>query len=253
MASRIRADVALVERGFFESRAKAREAIEAGLVTADGRPLGKASETLAPDVRIEARAPYPWVSRGGVKLAHALDGFGFDPGGRLCLDIGASTGGFTQVMLARGAVLVIAVDVGHGQLHPSLASDARVVSLEKTDARALRRGMIETAARNLALDADGTMLIACDVSFIGLDKVLPAVLALASPGSELVALIKPQFEAGAARRKGGIIKDAAMHEQICKATADFVTSLEWNVLGIEPSPILGGGGNREFLIGARRA
>jgi 23S rRNA (cytidine1920-2'-O)/16S rRNA (cytidine1409-2'-O)-methyltransferase len=253
MASRVRADVALVERGFFESRAKARTAIEAGLVTADGVRIGKASEPLAPDARVEASAPHPWVSRGGVKLAHALERFGFDPAGRLCLDIGTSTGGFTQVLLARGAGLVIAVDVGHGQLHPSLANDPRVVSLEKTDVRALTRETIERAARDAGLDAARAMLITCDVSFIGLDKILPSALALATPGSELVALIKPQFEAGAGRRKGGVVKNPAVHEQICKDVAQTVTSLGFDVLGIELSPILGGDGNREFLIGARRA
>jgi 23S rRNA (cytidine1920-2'-O)/16S rRNA (cytidine1409-2'-O)-methyltransferase len=148
--------------------------------------------------------------------------------------------------------LVIAVDIGHGQLHPSLASDARVLSSEKTDARALTRDLIANAARPAGLDASRPMLIACDVSFIGLDKALPPVLALAPPASELVALIKPQFEAGAARRKGGIVKDGALHEQICRRVTDLVTSLDWNVLGIEPSPIPGGDGNREFLLGARR-
>src|SRR5437588_4546131 len=160
MASRIRADVALVERGLFESRAKARAAIEAGLVTADGVRVGKPSDALAPDARVAATAPHPWVSRGGVKLAHALDVVGFDAAGRLCLDIGASTGGFTQVLLARGAALVIAVDVGHGQLHASLVGDARVVSLEKTDARALTRGTIEGVARKAGLDANAPMFIA---------------------------------------------------------------------------------------------
>jgi 23S rRNA (cytidine1920-2'-O)/16S rRNA (cytidine1409-2'-O)-methyltransferase len=252
MASRVRADVALVERGFFESRAKARAAIEAGLVAADGITVAKPSEALSPDARVDATAPHPWVSRGGMKLAHALDCFGFNPAGRLCLDIGASTGGFTQVLLARGAALVIAVDVGHGQLHPSLADDPHVVSLEKTDVRALTRETIERAARDAGLDAARAMLISCDVSFIGLDKVLPRALALATPGSELVALIKPQFEAGAARRKGGVVKDAAVHEQVCKDIAQTVTSLGFNVLGIGASPILGGDGNREFLIGARR-
>jgi 23S rRNA (cytidine1920-2'-O)/16S rRNA (cytidine1409-2'-O)-methyltransferase len=252
MASRIRADIALVERGFFESRAKARAAIEAGLVTANGARVAKPSEALAPGAYVEASAPHPWVSRGGVKLAHALAHFGFDPAGRLCLDIGASTGGFTNVLLARGAALVIAVDVGHGQLHASLASDPRVVSLEKTDARTLTRETIEGAARNAGLDANAAMFIACDVSFIGLDKGLPPVLALATRGSELVALIKPQFEAGAGRRKGGVVKDAAVHEQICEDVRQLVTSLGCNVLGMEQSPILGGDGNREFLIGARR-
>jgi 23S rRNA (cytidine1920-2'-O)/16S rRNA (cytidine1409-2'-O)-methyltransferase len=253
MASRIRADIALVERGFFESRAKARAAIEAGLVTADDVRVGKASQALAPEACVEASAPHPWVSRGGVKLAHALEHFGFDPAGRLCLDIGASTGGFTHVLLARGAALVIAVDVGHGQLHRSLASDPRVVPLEKTDARALTGEVIMSAARDAGLEPNTAIMIACDVSFIGLDKVLPPVLALATAGSEVVALIKPQFEAGAGRRKGGVVKDAALHEQICNDVAQHVTALGFDVLGIEASPIRGGHGNREFLIGARRA
>jgi 23S rRNA (cytidine1920-2'-O)/16S rRNA (cytidine1409-2'-O)-methyltransferase len=252
MASRIRADVALVERGLFESRAKARAAIEAGLVIADGVRVGKASEALASTACVEASAPHPWVSRGGVKLAHALERFGFDPAGRLCLDVGASTGGFTDVLLARGAGSVIAVDVGHGQLHARLANDARVISLEKTDARALTAETIVSCARRAGLDASGPMLIACDVSFIGLGKILPPVLALATPSSELVALVKPQFEAGARRRKGGVVKDAAQHERICEEIAQLVTSLGFDVLGIELSPILGGDGNREFLIGARR-
>jgi 23S rRNA (cytidine1920-2'-O)/16S rRNA (cytidine1409-2'-O)-methyltransferase len=252
MASRIRADVALVERGLFESRAKARAAIEAGLVTADGVRVAKPSDALAPDARVAATAPHPWVSRGGVKLAHALDVFGFDPAGRLCLDVGASTGGFTQVLLVHGAALVIATDVGQGQLHASLANDARVVSLEKTDARMLTRETIEDVARQAAIDRNAPMMITCDVSFIGLHKVLRPVLALSTSRSELVALIKPQFEAGAARRKGGIVKDATAQAEICNSIAALVTSLGWDVLGLEPSPILGGDGNREFLIGARQ-
>jgi 23S rRNA (cytidine1920-2'-O)/16S rRNA (cytidine1409-2'-O)-methyltransferase len=252
MASRIRADVALVERGLFESRAKARAAIEAGLVTADGVRVGKPSDALAPDARVAATAPHPWLSRGGVKLAHALDVFGFDPAGRLCLDIGASTGGFTQVLLARGAALVIAIDVGQGQLHASLASDARVVSLEKTDARLLTRETIQTHARKAEMHVDAPMFIACDVSFIGLEKILPPVLALATPGTEMVALIKPQFEAGVGRRKRGVVKDAGQHQQICDDVSKLIEALGWNVIGIEVSPILGGEGNREFLIGARR-
>jgi 23S rRNA (cytidine1920-2'-O)/16S rRNA (cytidine1409-2'-O)-methyltransferase len=252
MVSRMRADVALVERGFFESRAKARAAIEAGLVRADGVCILKASEAVSADARIEAEAPHLWVSRGGVKLAHALDAFGFDPARRLCLDIGASTGGFTQVLLARGAALVLAVDVGRGQLHASLANDPRVISLEKTDARSLTRDMIESASREAGIEDNAPMFIACDVSFIGLERVLPSILPLAAAGSELVALIKPQFEAGAGRRKQGIVRDAAVHQQICGRVATLVESLGWNVIGLEPSPILGGDGNREFLLGARR-
>jgi 23S rRNA (cytidine1920-2'-O)/16S rRNA (cytidine1409-2'-O)-methyltransferase len=251
MASRIRADVALVERGLFESRAKARAAIEAGLVTADGVRVGKPSDALAPDARVAATAPHPWVSRGGVKLAHALDVVGFDPAGRLCLDIGASTGGFTQVLLARGAALVIAIDVGQGQLHATLASDARVLSFEKTDARLLTRETIETHARKAEMHVHAPMFIACDVSFIGLEKILPGVLALATPGTEMVALIKPQFEAGVGRRKRGVVKVAGQHRQVCDHVSKLIEALGWNVIGIEVSPILGGEGNREFLIGAR--
>jgi 23S rRNA (cytidine1920-2'-O)/16S rRNA (cytidine1409-2'-O)-methyltransferase len=252
MASRIRADVALVERGLFESRAKARAAIEAGLVTADGVRVAKPSEALASGARVAATAPHPWVSRGGVKLAHALEVFGFDPAGRLCLDMGAATGGFTHVLLVRGAALVIAIDVGQGQLHASLAKDARVLSLEKTDARMLTREAIEDIARRAAIDSNAPMMITCDVSFIGLNKVLPPVLALSTSRSELVALIKPQFEAGAARRKGGIVKAATVQTEICNSIVALVTSLGWDVLGLAPSPILGGDGNREFLIGARQ-
>jgi 23S rRNA (cytidine1920-2'-O)/16S rRNA (cytidine1409-2'-O)-methyltransferase len=252
MASRIRADIALVERGLFESRAKARAAIEAGLVTADGVHVAKASAALDPNARVEASAPHPWVSRGGVKLAHALDCFGFGPANRLCLDIGASTGGFSQVLLARGAALVIAVDVGEGQLHASLARDPRLVSLEKLDARTLTRDAIERAARAAGVGADASMLITCDVSFIGLEKILPPVLSVATPGSELVALIKPQFEAGAGRRKRGVVKDPAVHQQIGERITQLIEAMGWSVIGIEASPILGGEGNREFLIGARR-
>src|SRR3954447_7174093 len=215
MASRIRADIALVERGLFESRAKARAAIDAGLVKADGVNVSKASAPLSPGARVEASPPHPWVSRGGVKLAYALEHFGFDPAGRPCLDIGTSTGGFTQVLLARGAALVIAIDVGQGQLHATLATDARVLSFEKTDARLLTREMIETHARKAEMHVHAPMFIACDVSFIGLEKILPPVLALATPGTEMVTLIKPQFEAGVGRRKRGVVKDAGQHQQIC--------------------------------------
>ncbi|GAC1553347.1 MAG: TlyA family RNA methyltransferase [Beijerinckiaceae bacterium] len=252
MAARVRADVALVERGLFESRAKARAAIEAGLVVADGVAVAKPSETLSAEAVVRAQTAYPWVSRGGVKLAHGLDHFGFDPSGKVALDIGASTGGFTQVLLARGAAAVIAVDVGHGQLHASLAGEPRVVSLEKIDARALTPEMIEAAAQRAGMEAERPMMVTCDVSFIALEKILPHVLALTAPRCELVALIKPQFEAGAGRRKRGIVKDSDLHDQVCAAIATLVASLGWHVIGIEPSPILGGDGNREFLLAARR-
>ena len=238
-----RADLALVERGFFESRAKAQEAIAAGLVRADGTILRKPSAPIGADTEIEAEAPYPWVSRGGLKLAAALDAFGFDPAGLACHDVGASTGGFTHVLLSRGAAFVTAVDVGHGQLHPSLAHEPRVRSLERTDARSLTRTLLGAAPS----------LITCDVSFISLELVLPAVLPLAAPEARLVALIKPQFEAGRAQTKKGIVRAEAMHERTCVKIEDLLRTLGWQVVGRLPSPIEGGDGNREFLVGATKA
>ena len=241
--TRQRADLALVARGLFESRAKAQEAIAAGLVRADGRPVRKASEPISAQARVEAEAPYPWVSRGGVKCAAALDAFGFDPAGRICLDIGASTGGFTHVLLTRGAARVHAVDVGHGQLHASLRGEPRVVSMEGVDARAL------TAAQLSAPPS----LVVCDASFISLALALPPALALAAPGAELAALIKPQFEVGRAHLARGLVRDATARERACAAISDMLTRLGWTVVGLLPSPITGGDGNVEYLIGARRA
>lgn len=239
---RKRADLVLVERGLFESRARARAAIEAGLVHADGQRVEKASAGIGAGARIEARAPHPWVSRGGVKLAHGLDAFGIDPAGRVCLDIGASTGGFTQVLLARGAARVTAVDVGRGQLHPSLAGEPRLVMLEGTDARALTRCMLAAPE-----------LVTADVSFISLTLTLPVPLALARQGATLVALVKPQFEAGrAALSRGGIVREEADREGACRRVEGFLRDLGWSVLGLVPSPIAGGDGNLEWLIGARR-
>jgi 23S rRNA (cytidine1920-2'-O)/16S rRNA (cytidine1409-2'-O)-methyltransferase len=240
--TRRRADVLLVERSLFESRAKAQAAIEAGLVTANGIPVGRASDQLATDADLKAEAPHPWVSRGGVKLAAALDAFAIDPSGRVCLDLGASTGGFTDVLLTRGAAKVYAVDVGHGQLHPKIADDPRVVSLEGTDARALTRALIP----------DLIDVVAGDVSFISLKLVLPAVTPLLGARADLIALIKPQFEAGREHVKKGIVRDASVHRAVCDDLARFVEALGFHVLGLIPSPILGGEGNREFLIGARR-
>ncbi|MBI2714027.1 MAG: TlyA family RNA methyltransferase [Rhizobiales bacterium] len=238
--SRLRADRLLVERGLFESRAKAQAAIEAGLVRAGERQVRKASEEIAVDAPLHASPAHPYVSRGGVKLAAGLDHFGFDPKGRICLDVGASTGGFTQVLLERGAQRIIAVDVGRGQLHASLRARPEVVSLEETDIRTL------TPAR-LSQPPD---LVVIDVSFISLKLVLPAVLALAASPPELVALIKPQFEAGRAAAKKGVVRDTAIHAAVCADIADFVASLGWRVLGVIPSPIAGGDGNAEFLLGA---
>ena len=201
--------------------------------------------TIAADAPLEVRgADHPWVSRGGVKLAHALDRFGIDPTGRVCLDVGASTGGFTDVLLSRGAARVYAVDVGHGQLAWKLRQDRRVVSLEGVNARYLTTKEIPEPPE----------LIVCDASFIGLETVLPASLALAAPGARLVALIKPQFEAGRAQvGKGGVVRDPEVHAAVCRRIEAWLGALPgWTVLGIEESPITGPEGNREFLIAAAR-
>ena len=238
--SRMRADRLLVERGLFESRAKAQAAIAAGLVIADGVTVRKASDEIAIDAAIDARAAHPYVSRGGVKLAAALDTFGFDPKRRIGLDVGASTGGFTQVLLQRGAARVYAVDVGRAQLHASLRERPDVVSLEQTDIRELK-------PFDPAPD-----LVVIDVSFISLKQVLPSTLKLAASSAQLVALIKPQFEAGRERVKKGVVRDAAVHAAVCDDIAAFVASLGWRVVGLTPSPITGGDGNFEFLLGAMR-
>jgi 23S rRNA (cytidine1920-2'-O)/16S rRNA (cytidine1409-2'-O)-methyltransferase len=235
-----RADAALHARGLFESRAKAREAIEAGLVSVNGSIVKKPSEPIAADAHIVARAAYPWVSRGGVKLAHALDQFGVDPDGRFCLDVGASTGGFTDVLLKRGARHVVAVDVGHGQLHARLRADQRVTSLEGQDARTLTPAHLTEAPS----------LIVIDASFISLSVLLPHVLSLAAPRADLVALIKPQFEAGRGAVKKGVVRDEKIHAQVCARIEGEIEALGWRVLGIVPSPIEGGDGNKEFLIHA---
>ena len=238
-----RADSALHARGFFESRAKAREAIEAGLVTVDGRIVKKPSEPIAADAHIVAQAAYPWVSRGGVKLAHALEQFGVDPDGRFCLDIGASTGGFTDVLLTRGARHVVAVDVGHGQLHARLRGDPRVTSLEGQDARTLIPAHLTEAPS----------LIVIDASFISLSVLLPHVLSRAAPRADLVALIKPQFEAGRAAVKKGVVRDEKTHTQVCARIEGEIEALGWRVSGVVSSPIEGGDGNREFLLHAARS
>lgn len=241
---RMRADRLLVERGHFDTRARAQAAIQAGCVTADGARVARASDRIAPNARIEATAAHPFVSRGGLKLEAGLDAFGFDPAGLSCLDVGASTGGFTDVLLRRGAVRVCAVDVGRGQLHASLRDDARVVSLEGTDIRGLNAATLPFAPA----------LTVIDVSFISLRLVLPAVMPLIAPGGALVALVKPQFEAGRERvGRGGIVRDEAVHTEICASVSALLISLGLAVLGPIPSPVEGGDGNREFLIGAQRA
>jgi 23S rRNA (cytidine1920-2'-O)/16S rRNA (cytidine1409-2'-O)-methyltransferase len=240
-----RLDVALVERGLVESRAKAQALILAGLVFSGERRLDKAGMAVAADQPLELRgAEHPWVSRGGLKLAHALDHFAIDPAGAVVLDIGASTGGFTDVALARGAAKVYAVDVGHGQLAWKLRNDPRVVVLEKTNARHLTRTQVPEAVD----------LVVCDASFIGLETVLPAPMALAKPDARLVALIKPQFEVGSARvGKGGVVRDPALHEEVCARIAAWLPAQGWSVIGITESPILGPEGNKEFLIAARKS
>ena len=237
---RQRADRLLVERGIFESRAKAQAAIEAGLVTANERVVRKASEEVPADASLHASAAHPYVSRGGVKLAAAIDAFHFDPKDRVCLDVGASTGGFTQVLLNVGARLVYAVDVGRGQLHETLRTRPDVISLEATDIRNLSPARLDKRPG----------FVTIDVSFISLKSVLPAAIALAETPAQLVALIKPQFEAGAGATKKGIVRDPAVHAAICDDIAEFVASLGWRVLGVIPSPIEGGDGNAEFLLGA---
>ena len=241
--NRKRADLALVERGFFESRARAQEAIAAGLVTQNGIAVRKASEMIAENAVVSAERPHPYVSRGGLKLAAALDAFAFDPAGAICLDLGASTGGFTEVLLLRGAARVYAVDVGHSQLHPKVAADPRVRSLESTDARNLDPGLVP----------DPIDFLVADVSFISLKLVLPAAVALLKPGAALAVLVKPQFEAGRDRVKKGIVRDEAVHRAVCEDMTAFITSLGLTPLGLIASPIEGGDGNREFLLGARLA
>jgi 23S rRNA (cytidine1920-2'-O)/16S rRNA (cytidine1409-2'-O)-methyltransferase len=240
MTTRKRADLLLVERGLFESRAKAQAAIEAGLVTADDEPVRKPSDTLAIDCALRAAPAHPWVSRGGVKLAAALDHFGFDPGGRVGLDLGASTGGFTEVLLARGARRVYAVDVGHGQLHPRVAARPEVVALEGVDARQLAPALI----------LEPLAFATVDVSFISLKLVLPPALALLRRPAWLVALIKPQFEAGRRHLKKGVVRDPQVHAAVCDDIAAFMVAQGLRVMGIIPSPITGADGNHEFLIGA---
>jgi 23S rRNA (cytidine1920-2'-O)/16S rRNA (cytidine1409-2'-O)-methyltransferase len=238
---RKRADIVLVERGFFASRTRAQEAIAAGLVRAGGIKLAKASETIAADTEIEAEAPHPYVSRGGVKLTHALDAFALSPKGLVCLDVGASTGGFTDVLLRRGAKCVVAVDVGHGQLDPRLKADPRVRELEGLDARAL----------DAALLGAPPQAIVCDVSFISQRLALKRALSLAARPAWLVSLIKPQFEVGPAEIFKGRVRSEAALERACEDIRAFLAAEGWPVVAVIPSPVLGGGGAREYLIAAR--
>src|SRR3954468_12802655 len=242
MMRRKQADVLLVERGLFESRTRAQAAIAAGLVTADGVRLRKASDDVAADAALQATPEHPFVSRGALKLAAALDHFGFDPGGDVCLDVGASTGGFTEMLLASGAAKVYAVDVGREQLHARLRADPAVVSLEETDIRALDPARLAQAPEFATVD----------VSFISLKLVLPALDRFLARPAHLIALIKPQFEAGRGNVKKGIVRDPAVHAAVSSDIATTAASLRWTVAGVLPSPIEGGEGNMEFLMGAWR-
>lgn len=239
---RTRADQLLLSRGLFESRAKAQAAIEAGLVRVNGEPLRKASQIVAGDALIEAEPAHPYVSRGGVKLAAALQHFRIDPEHRICLDVGASTGGFSDVLLRSGAKKIYAVDTGRGQLHASLRKRGEIVSLEKNDIRKLTRAEIP----------DVPDLVVIDVSFISLKEVLPRAGELAASKAELIALIKPQFEAGRKHLKKGIVRDLAIQRDVCEEIVAFAATLGWDVCGVIESPVLGGDGNREFLLAARR-
>ncbi len=241
--AKTRADLLLVSRGLFDSRAKARAAIEAGGVTADDRPVAKASDLLDEACELQAVAAHPYVGRGALKLVHALELWPISVAGRVVLDVGASTGGFTEVCLQHGAARVYAVDVGRGQLHPSLSGDPRVVSLEATDARDLTQALIPEAPD----------LVVCDASFISLTKVLPAALTLARAEADLVALVKPQFEVGPkAVGKGGLVKDPADRLRALAEAKAFLEAEGWDVLGEADSPISGGDGNLEFLVHARK-
>jgi len=244
-AGKQRADQLLVDRGLVESRTRAQALILAGRVYSQTRRVDKPGQQLAADTPLELKGQdHPWVSRGGLKLVGALDHFAIDPAGLVALDIGASTGGFTDVLLDRGARRVYAVDVGHGQLAWKLRQDPKVVVLERTNARHLSAEQVPEAVD----------LVVCDASFIGLETILPTPLALAAPGARLIALIKPQFEVGKGRvGKGGVVRDPALHEEVCRRIEAWLNARpDWRVIGLTKSPITGPEGNREFLIAAER-
>ncbi len=234
----------LVDRGLAESRSKAQALILAGLVYSGERKIDKAGQQLSDDVGLEVRGrEHPWVSRGGIKLAHALDHFGWDVAGLVALDVGASTGGFTDVLLQKGAKKVFAIDVGTNQLAWKLRQDPRVIVHEQTNARYLS-GEIVT---------EPVDVIVCDASFIGLAKVLDKALDLARKGGRLIALVKPQFEAERHEiGKGGVVRDASVHDRVCAAAADWLVSRGWRIEGLTRSPITGPEGNVEFLLAAVR-
>ncbi len=244
MARKMRADQLLVERGLAESRARAQALILAGLAYAGDRKIAKAGDQLPAEAAITLKGrDHPWVSRGGIKLAHALDQWGWDVADAVAIDVGASTGGFTDVLLSKGAARIYAVDSGTNQLAWKLRQDPRVIVLEQTNARYLTSEQVP----------EPVDLVVCDASFIGLSKVLAAPLALAKDDARLVALIKPQFEAGPQEvGKGGVVRDPSVHQRVCQEVRDWLDSIGWNVLGLIESPITGPEGNIEFLIGADR-
>jgi 23S rRNA (cytidine1920-2'-O)/16S rRNA (cytidine1409-2'-O)-methyltransferase len=244
-AAKIRVDQLLVERGLAESRARAQALVLAGLVFAGESKVAKSGQAIAADAPLEVRGrDHPWVSRGGIKLAHALDHFALDPAGAVAIDVGSSTGGFTDVLLSRGAVHVFAVDSGTNQLAWKLRQDPRVTVLEQTSARILTPAMIDRPCN----------WVVCDASFISLAKVLAVPLRLAAPACRLVALIKPQFEVGRAEvGKGGVVRDPALHARVCAEVRGWIEGEGWAVQGITPSPITGPEGNVEFLIAAARS
>lgn len=245
MAAKVRADQLLVAQGLAESRSRAQALILAGNVFVGDKRVAKAGDMVREDAALTVKGrDHPWVSRGGIKLDHGLDHFGFDVTDAVALDVGSSTGGFTDVLLTRGAAKVYAVDVGTNQLAWKLRSDPRVVVHERTNARELTGEIIP----------EPVDIVVCDASFIGLAKVLDAALDLARPGAKLVALVKPQFEAGRGEvGKGGVIRDPGVHARVCDEAAGWVRSKGWTVCGIEQSPITGPEGNVEFLLGATKA
>lgn len=239
----MRADLYLTEHGFYGSRARAQTAIKAGLVKVDGKPLKKPSDKITEGAVIEASEEHPWVSRGGVKLAHALAEFGVNPTGKTCLDVGASTGGFSDVLLSNGAAKIYAVDVGHSQLHSKLKDVPEIISMESRDARSLEPTDFVKPPE----------LIVCDASFISAMKVLEIPLGLAAKEAELITLVKPQFEVGKAGiGKGGLVKSETLSKQALKEVSDWVICQGWAVKSACDSPIKGGSGNHEYLLHAKR-
>ncbi|MEZ5293020.1 MAG: TlyA family RNA methyltransferase [Vicinamibacterales bacterium] len=244
---KLRLDQLLVRRGLVESRERAQALIMAGQVDLDGRAAAKAGTMVSEHADVKVIGPdHPWVSRGGVKLAHALDAFGLDVTGRVGLDVGASTGGFTDVLLARGAAPVFAVDVGHGQLHWRLRNDPRVTVIEGVNARHLSRDHLPTLQ-------DGARIVTIDVSFISLALILPPLLGLVATDADLVALVKPQFEAGRRDAPRGVVRDPAVHARVLAEITAKAAAIGWSRLAATPSPIVGAKGNREFLVHFRPA